>query len=160
MTGYHREHTIEVAVKALARTKQRGLIITGTGGRLTGFPAQICAVESVPHDWLFPRVTAVVHHGGAGTTAAALRAGVPSVVVPGFADQPFWASRVYELGAGPSPIPRRYLSTARLEDAIRRTMSDRSMQERAAELGRRVRAENGVATAVQVFRRHFAVAAA
>ena len=63
-----------------------------------------------PLRWLFPRVAAVVHHGGAGTTSAGLRAGVPSIIVPFFADQPYWGQRIAELGVGPAPIPRKKLN--------------------------------------------------
>jgi len=107
-------------------------------------------VESVPYDWLFPRVAAVVHHGGAGTTSAGLRAGVPSIVVPFFGDQPFWGQRIADLGVGPAPIPRRTLTAARLAQAIRRAVTDEAMQQRAADLGARIRAEDGVARAVAV----------
>lgn len=107
----------------------------------------------MPHDWLFPRVTAAVHHGGAGTTGAALRAGIPAVVVPFSADQPFWAARVAALGVGPPSIPRRHLTRDRLADALRRTVADRPMQARAADLGARIRDEDGVAAAVGHFDR-------
>ena len=73
---------------------------------------QSAAAVALPHDWLFPKMRAVVHHGGAGTTGAGLRAGVPSIVVPFTMDQPFWASRVHALGVGPKPIPRPKLTRA------------------------------------------------
>lgn len=93
-------------------------------------------------------MAAVVHHGGAGTTGAALRAGSPAVVVPFLMDQPFWGARVEALGVGPAPIPRKNLTAARLADALRRAMDDRPMRERAASLGEAIRAEDGVANAV------------
>jgi UDP:flavonoid glycosyltransferase YjiC (YdhE family) len=102
------------------------------------------------HDWLFPRVAAVVHHGGAGTTAAGLRAGVPSILVPFFGDQPFWGNRVHSLGVGPAPIPRSKLSVERLAQAIQEATTDTRMRQRAADLGVKIRAENGVANAVKI----------
>ncbi|HSP81366.1 MAG TPA: nucleotide disphospho-sugar-binding domain-containing protein, partial [Myxococcaceae bacterium] len=106
-----------------------------------------CA-DALPHDWLFPRVAAVVHHGGAGTTGAALRAGVPAIIVPFTMDQPFWGSRVAALGVGPTPLPRARLTQERLAEALRRTVADEAMRARAAALGARIRAEDGVAEAV------------
>jgi hypothetical protein len=105
----------------------------------------------VPHEWLFPRTAAAVHYGGAGTTAASLRAGVPSVVTPFFGDQPFWGERIHALGVGPRPIPRRRLTAERLAAAIQAAVSDTGMRERAARLGRRIRAEDGVARAVEIW---------
>jgi UDP:flavonoid glycosyltransferase YjiC (YdhE family) len=107
-------------------------------------------VDSVPFAWLFPRMAAVVHHGGAGTTAAGLRAGVPSIVVPFFGDQPYWGRRVAELGVGPAPIPRKRLTVEVLAGAIDRAVTDPVLRRRAAELGTKIRAEDGVARAVAV----------
>jgi sterol 3beta-glucosyltransferase len=111
-------------------------------------PDSILRVGAVPHDWLFPRMAAVIHHGGAGTTAAGLRAGVPSVVVPSFGDQFFWGWRVGELGVGPKPIPRVKLTAAKLAGAIRQAVSDEGMRGKAAQVGRQIDAEDGVGNAV------------
>lgn len=116
-------------------------------------PDDVYRIDSVPFDWLFPRMTAVVHHGGAGTTATGLRAGVPTVVVPFFGDQHFWGWRVEELGAGPKPIPRRKLTVERLTSAIQEAITNKEMQSRAASLGQQIRAENGVANAVEAIAR-------
>lgn len=143
--------TADLVLRALDQTGQRAIILSGWGGfRAARLPDTVLVLESAPHAWLFPRVGAVVHHGGAGTTAAGLRAGRPSVVIPFFGDQPFWGQRVAELGVGPAPIPRRVLSADRLARALRQAMSDPAMRQRAAELGARIRAENGVARAVAV----------
>jgi sterol 3beta-glucosyltransferase len=143
------EEVTGIVLEALDRCKVRGVLITGWGGLgKADLPSQVFRIESIPHDWLFPQMAAVVHHGGAGTTAAALRAGVPSVIVPFAADQPFWADRVVRLGAGPKPIPRKQLSVDRLARAIAAAVSDKDMQNRAAAIGVRIRAENGVAEAV------------
>jgi UDP:flavonoid glycosyltransferase YjiC (YdhE family) len=129
----------------------RVVLLRGWGGLGEGvLPPWACVVEDVPHAWLFPRMAAVVHHGGAGTTGAALRAGVPSVVIPLFADQPFWGERVRALGVGPAPVPRARLTAARLTALLRRVLDDETMRERAARLGARLQAEDGVASAVAV----------
>lgn len=107
-------------------------------------------IESALFDWLFPRVAAVVHHGGAGTTGAGLAAGKPTIVVPFFADQHFWAGRVAALGAGPQPIPRRQLSGERLAAALTEATSNPAIRARAAALGERIRAEDGVGAVVSV----------
>ena len=113
-------------------------------------PDSVLMIDSAPFSWLFPRVAAVVHHGGAGTTSSGLRAGVPSVIVPFFGDQPFWGQRVAELGVGPAPVPRKRLTAERLAQAIDEAVTDEAMRERAARLGAQIRAEDGVAQAVAV----------
>jgi UDP:flavonoid glycosyltransferase YjiC (YdhE family) len=104
----------------------------------------------VPHSWLFPRTATVVHHGGAGTTAAGLRAGTPTLVCPFFGDQPYWGERVAALGAGPAPLPFRAMTVPRLAAGIRRAVRDGEMAERADDLGRRIRGEDGVGRALEI----------
>jgi sterol 3beta-glucosyltransferase len=136
---------------ALARSGQRAVILSGWGGlQPADLPPSAIAIDPIPFSWLFPRCAAVVHHGGAGTTAAGLRAGVPSVVIPFFADQPFWGRRVAELGVGPAPIPRKKLTAERLARAIETAMGDRDMRRRAADLGAKIRTEDGIGRAVAV----------
>jgi UDP:flavonoid glycosyltransferase YjiC (YdhE family) len=145
------EEVTRIVLEALAQTGQRAVVASGWGGlSRQDLPDRVFMVESIPHAWLFPRMAAVVHHGGAGTTAAGLRAGVPSIVIPFFGDQPFWGQRVAALGVGPDPIARGKLSAERLAAAIDRTVNDRAMRERAAALGARIRAEDGVGEAVKV----------
>ncbi|MEU2427818.1 glycosyltransferase [Streptomyces sp. NPDC007851] len=110
---------------------------------LKGCGADVLSIGDVPHDWLFPRTAAVVHHAGAGTTAAGLRAGVPAVPVPVMADQPFWASRLYTLGVAPRPVPFQKLTAEALGDAITTCLSEPSHRRLAAELARRITAEDG-----------------
>lgn len=152
------EATIAVVIEALARTGQRGILQGSLSTQRAELPAEVLAIEAVPHDWLFPQMAAAVHHGGAGTTAAALRAGLPSVIVPVFGDQPFWARRVRALGVGPPPIPRNRLTADRLSQAIRVILTDASLRERALALAERIRSEDGVTRAVEAFERE-AVAA-
>ena len=151
------EEMTALAVEALTLAGQRGILSTGWGGlQSEQLPETILSIESVPHDWLFPRMAAVVHHGGAGTTAAGLRAGVPSILVPFFADQPFWARHVHQLGVGPHPIPRAHLTAAPLAAAITTAVTDQDMRQRAAALGAQIQAENGVGEAVKVLEGYFA----
>jgi sterol 3beta-glucosyltransferase len=148
----HDRHAMTaLVVEALAKANRRGVLLTGAGGLGERVSESVIGVASLPHDWLFPRMAAVVHHAGVGTTATAVRAGVPSVVVPFFADQPFWASRVSALGLSPPPIPRRALSADRLAAAIRLATSNTGMARRATAMGARVKAEDGVARAVETF---------
>lgn len=144
----------ELVVQALARAGQRGVMYAGWGGlSREHLPDHVFMTESVPHSWLFPRMAAVAHHGGAGTTAAGLAAGIPSIVIPFFGDQPFWGARVQGLGVGPRPIPRRRLTSENLAEAIGIATSDTAMQQRARDLGERIRAEDGIAAAVAVIER-------
>jgi UDP:flavonoid glycosyltransferase YjiC (YdhE family) len=118
-------------------------------------PDHVYPIEDVPHEWLFPQLAAVVHHGGAGTTGAGLRAGVPSIVVPFFGDQYFWAGRVAALGAGPEPIPVKGLSADRLEGALTKVITDEQMRQRAETVGERIRSENGVERVVELLGKIF-----
>lgn len=107
-----------------------------------------CAPRTAP----FGR--AVVHHGGVGTTAAVLRAGVPGIIVPFAVDQPFWGRRVASLGVGIPPIPRQDLTAEKFAAAIRTATSEQAMKDRACALAEKIRSENGVARAVEIFHRH------
>jgi sterol 3beta-glucosyltransferase len=133
-------------LEALRRSDQMGILLTGWGGiGSADLPDEVFKTEGVPYDWLFDRVRAAVHHGGAGTTAASLRAGLPTVVVPFFLDQVFLGRRVTKLGAGPEPVPRKELTSDRIAAAIRRAATDPDMEKRVRLLGEKIRAENGVA---------------
>jgi sterol 3beta-glucosyltransferase len=145
------EETAELIIKALGRIRQRAILLSGWGGlRRSDLPETVFMIDSIPHSWLFPRVAAIVHHGGAGTTAAGLRAGVPAVIVPFFGDQPFWGQRIAELGVGPRPVLRKKLTVERLAEAIQMAVTDDGMRQRAADLGSRIRAEDGVGRAVEI----------
>ena len=143
--------TTELLVQALTRSGQRGILFTGSLGiSQAEVPDEVFTLSEVPHDWLFPRMAAVVHHGGAGTTAAGLRAGVPTIITPIYGDQFFWAQGVAALGVGPPPIPHKHLTAEQLATAIRLATSDQAMQERARAVGHTLREEDGVAPAVRV----------
>jgi UDP:flavonoid glycosyltransferase YjiC (YdhE family) len=144
----------DAVVGALRRTGRRAVVQAGWAGLGAADEPGILVAGEIPHSWLFPRAAAVVHHGGAGTTAAALRAGRPSVVAPFFADQFFWGRRVARLGVGPPPIPQRHLTAEKLATALRGALEDAGMRDRAAALGRRVDREEGVERAAGVLDAH------
>ncbi|MEW1639580.1 glycosyltransferase [Streptomyces sp. NPDC093801] len=134
----------ELVAGAVRRAGVRAVVQAGWAG-LDGRGADVLAIGDVPHDWLFPRTAAVVHHAGAGTTGAGLRAGVPAVPVPVMADQPFWASRLVELGVAPRVLPFRELTAAALGAAITDCLSDPAHRRRASALARGIAAEDGAA---------------
>jgi sterol 3beta-glucosyltransferase len=143
------EATANLVLQAVEKAGRRSILLSGWGGlRAENVPDSVYLIDSVPHDWLFPRMAAVVHHGGAGTTAAGLRAGVPTAIVPFFGDQDFWGQKVKELGVGTAPIPRKQLTVERLAGAIQTAVSDPVMHQRAANLGTKIRNEDGIANVV------------
>jgi sterol 3beta-glucosyltransferase len=133
---------------ALQRTSRRGLFFAGWGdfANIT-LPATVLRVESVPHDWLFPRVAAVVHHGGAGSTSAAIAAGAPSVAMPFLGDQFFWAQQLHHLGCGPKPLVRQSLTADHLAATIADLVTNPTYRANARELGAKLIAECGPDTA-------------
>lgn len=151
MAGRDPEHFAKIVIDALMKTGQRGVIATGWGGMsVMQVPENIFVLDSAPHGWLFPRMSAVVHHGGAGTTAEGLRVGVPSVIIPFTVDQPFWGNRVNALGAGPEPIHASQLTADKLAGTIHMAVTDTMMRERAEAIGKAIRIENGVGNAVNI----------
>jgi sterol 3beta-glucosyltransferase len=145
------EATANLVLQAVEKAGQRAILLSGWGGlRADNVPDSVYLIDSVPHDWLFPRMAGVVHHGGAGTTAAGLRAGIPTIIVPFFGDQGFWGQRVADLGVGTAPIPRKQLTVERLAQAMQTAMSDPVMRQRAANLGAKIRHEDGVGNAVAI----------
>lgn len=148
------EDTFEAAtmtVEALQAVGARA-VIQGWDEALAGraLPRTIFYGGSIPHSWLLPQTACLVHHGGFGTTAAGLRAGIPAVVIPQIIDQFIWGRRVHELGAGPQPISRSKLTGERLASALERALGEDEMRDKAAAVGERIRAENGVAAAVSL----------
>jgi sterol 3beta-glucosyltransferase len=154
-------HTIELVRRALALSGQRGVLLTGWGGEAAppagaNGAAPVHFVADVPHAWLFPQMAALVHHGGAGTTGAGLRAGVPSILTPIAGDQHAWAGQVARLGVGPRAGPLKALTPEKLAAAIDAAVSDAGLRARAKALGEQIRAEDGVQAAVALIERHAA----
>ncbi|KAM7507903.1 hypothetical protein LguiA_018356 [Lonicera macranthoides] len=145
----------DIIVEALRNTGQRGIIDRGWGnlGSLPQIPDDVFLLEDCPHDWLFPQCSAVVHHGGAGTTATGLRAGCPTTIVPFFGDQFFWGERIHQKELGPTPIPIAELSIEALSNAIR-FMLQPEVKDRAMELSKLIENEDGVEAAVSAFHQH------
>jgi UDP:flavonoid glycosyltransferase YjiC (YdhE family) len=144
----------KLVADALAEAGERGVLATGGGAIHADLVApHVHIIEGAPHDKLFPLMSACVHHGGAGSTAASLRAGKPTVVCPFFGDQPFWGRRVDELGVGPAPIDKKKLTVETLAAAITRATSDTAIAGRAKELGTRIAAEHGVGNAIAFLER-------
>lgn len=145
------EQTTKLIIDALQDCGQRGILATGWGGikELDKYLDNILVVKSIPHAWLFPRVSAVVHHGGAGTTAAGLRAGIPSVIIPHANDQFAWGKRVCELGVGAKPIPRKKLTVEKLSAAITYALKE-EVKAKAKALGAKIQLENGTEVATKL----------
>lgn len=142
--------------EAVKKAGVRALVSKGWGGLGAddiGVPEGVYMLGNVPHDWLFQKVAAVVHHGGAGTTAAGIKAGKPTLVVPFFGDQPFWGSMIARANAGPEPIPFKQLTADKLAAAISVCLQD-DTQERAKELGLKIASEKGVDEGGQLFHKH------
>lgn len=146
------ERLSELAVRALRRAGVRGVLQAGSAG-LAADGDDVCTIGDVPHALLFPRLAAVVHHAGAGTSAAALRAGVPAVTVPVTADQPFWAGRLAAIGAATPPIPFRALTVERLADALEQVGKQQTYTRAAVRAARHMRTEDGAGAALQAVRR-------
>ncbi|KAI1323555.1 hypothetical protein F5Y16DRAFT_336233 [Xylariaceae sp. FL0255] len=141
---------------AVRETGVRALVSKGWGGlgaNSIGIPDSVYMLGNVPHGWLFKHVSAVCHHGGAGTTAAGIQAGKPTIIVPFFGDQPFWGAMVSRAGAGPDPIPYKELTTERLAEAIRVAIRPET-QEKSQELGDKIREERGADVGGQCFHKH------
>jgi UDP:flavonoid glycosyltransferase YjiC (YdhE family) len=139
--------------EAVKKTGQRALVSKGWGGLGAdelGVPEGVYMLGNVPHDWLFQKVSCVVHHGGAGTTAAGISAGRPTVVVPFFGDQPFWGAMVARAGAGPMPVAYKKLNADILAESITEALKPSSL-ERAAELSERISQEKGSDKGAQYF---------
>ncbi|KAL6877032.1 glycosyltransferase family 1 protein [Trichoderma novae-zelandiae] len=134
----------------------RALVSKGWGGLgidAVGVPDGVFMLGNVPHDWLFERVSCVVHHGGAGTTAAGIKAGKPTLVVPFFGDQPFWGAMIARAKAGPAPIPHQTLTAEKLAEAIKFCLQQET-QDQAQALGRKIREENGAEAGSRSFHNH------
>lgn len=155
MTVRDPDRLTNIILSALKLTSQRAVLSTGWAclGQID-LPSSVFVVDYVPFEWLFPQMRVVVHHGGSGTTAYGLRAGIPSVIIPFFADQPAWGQLLANLGVSPTPISFNELSEERLATAINIAISDKQMQRKAEDLGAKIRSEDGVARAVEVIQHY------
>ena len=144
------DRVAETVIEAMRLAGQRAIILIGWDSwKKRDALKDLLFLESAPHDWLLPRCKAVIHHGGAGTTAAGLRAGIPNIVIPFAGDQMFWGKRVHAIGAGPRPINVKELTMKRLVSALIEA-EDKNLQERARLVGRAMRSEDGVREAIRV----------
>jgi sterol 3beta-glucosyltransferase len=147
----HPQRTTEMILEALRQCGQRAVLHMGWGGLGTrALPATVFKMDYAPYEWLFPRMSMIIHHGGSGTTGFALRSGVPSCVVPFVFDQFYWGERTAQLGAGPRPIPFRKISVERLRRTIEMGVSSVQMKQAACELRQKIEGENGIAAAVHI----------
>lgn len=149
MAGTRARRNNTLVSEAVRLAGVRAVVATGWGGIEPGPPSpNVLTVDEAPHDWLFPRTAAVVHHGGSGTVGAALAAGRPQVLCPHLGDQAHWGARMRALGVAPAPLAARHLTPERLAEAISRAVDDRHMRYRATEIAPAIQAENGVDAAV------------
>ena len=148
MLNREEERIDGIVREALKQTANRGLILTGWSGVQAPASHDVLYLEAAPHDWLLPRCKLVIHHGGAGTTAAGLRAGIPNIVLPFLGDQPFWGERVHKIGAGPKPVLVNSLSVGKLVQAIGEA-EEVSLRQRAQLIGREIQSEDGTGEAVK-----------
>ena len=145
------DRVTDLVLEALRQSGQRGIVHAGWGGvGRRALPEWAYGLDYAPYGWLFPRMAALIHHGGSGTTAFGLRSGVPAVVAPFLFDQFYWGRRIAELGVGPAPVPFGKLSAGRLADAVRAATADGGMKERAQRLGSEIQGEDGLGSAVRV----------
>ncbi len=152
MVNREAERIDAIVRAALAQAGQRGVILTGWSGKRPAEPGEnLFYLEAAPHDWLFPRCKVVIHHGGAGTTAAGLRAGIPNIVVPHGVDQPFWGRRVAAAGAGPAPVDLKKLTVESLTTALMQA-DQPAIRGQAQGIGRLIRVEDGVGEAVRLIK--------
>jgi UDP:flavonoid glycosyltransferase YjiC (YdhE family) len=146
-----------VVLDALARLKARAVVVGGSGGALLGFDNadNVCETSFIDYEWLFRKVSVVVHQGGAGTAAFCFTSGVPQVIVPYCLDHRFWEWRMRQLGVAPRGVKRHRLTASALAGAIRRAVEDPAYRLRAAELAPTITAEDGLARAAQILHDHF-----
>ncbi|MFT3891463.1 MAG: glycosyltransferase [Anaerolineales bacterium] len=153
MVNRNAERIDRIICDTLQHTKQRGIILSGWSNINQIASKDLFYLEAASHDWLLPRCKAVIHHGGAGTTTAGLRAGIPNIVIPFTADQPFWGNRVYEAGAGPRPILVKKLSVENLSRSIS-DADDQGVRKTAESIGHKIRNEDGVGQAITLIESH------
>jgi UDP:flavonoid glycosyltransferase YjiC (YdhE family) len=140
-----------LTLEALERAGQRGIIMSGWGGLSSAsLPRNVFSMDFAPHDWLFPQMAAIVHHGGSGTTAETLRSGVPSIVVSFWIEQRYWGRKIANLGVGPAPISYGGLTSEKLAGKISTVLASQGMRQRATALAQKIRSEDGIGRGVAV----------
>lgn len=150
----------KIVFEAIKSSGQRAIVSKGWGNLgvdQVDAPDNILIIGSVPHDWLFQQVSCVIHHGGAGTTAAGLSLGCPTIIIPFFGDQQFWGKIVAKAGAGPVPIPYKQLTAEKLTDAIQSALEP-ATKEKVQEISKKMKSESGVRDGVRSFHRHLDLA--
>jgi sterol 3beta-glucosyltransferase len=150
MTGFEPEQLAELATRAARLAGVRAVVASGWAGLQPKPSDDVYVIDEIPHEWLFPRVSAVVHHGGAGTLATGFRFGKPTVVAAFFADQPVWGRLNEKLGSGPKPLARQSITAENLAVAIRKAVTDEKYRLRAEELAAKIATENGAARAAEM----------
>lgn len=146
------QQTTDIILEALQQSGQRGILHIGWGGLGNRtLPDYVYKIDYAPYDWLFPRMAMVIHHGGSGTTAFALRSGIPACVVSFISDQHYWGERIAALGAGPKPMRYKELTVERLAEAIHIGVGNSQIRQKSVELGQKIQAENGVVNALTIF---------
>ncbi len=153
MLNRNAENIDRIVGESLRQTNNRGIILSGWSELKGARSNEILYMEAVPHQWLLPRCKMIIHHGGAGTTSAGLRSGIPNIVIPYTADQPFWGKRVHALGAGPKPIPVKELSTENLALAIDESENS-AIRNRVQIVGQELRNEDGVESSIDLIEKY------
>jgi UDP:flavonoid glycosyltransferase YjiC (YdhE family) len=155
--GREPQRLTKLVAEALALAGRRGILVTGWGAlKNVNLGKSVFSTPGVPYDWLLPRVSAAVHHGGSGTIGACLRAGVPQIVTPFGYDQTFWGHRIAALGLGSNPIQAKTMTAIELSSAIELVTGSDTIRSRAHDVGAQVSTEDGVATAVKVIEAYLA----
>jgi sterol 3beta-glucosyltransferase len=153
MVNRDKERIDRIVRESLKQTSNRGIILSGWSGVKESASNDLLYLEAASHDWLFPQSKMVIHHGGAGTTAAGLRAGIPNIVVPFTADQPFWGRRVHAIGVGPKPILVKNLSVERLTQAMAEAETN-AVRERARAIGQEIKNEDGIGETIKLIKKY------
>ncbi len=149
------EETTRLILNAIENVGSRCILHTGWANLgMVDLPDSVFLLDYAPYSWLFPKMDAVLHHGGSGTTGLALRSGVPSMVIPFTADQPFWGERTHALGVGPSPIPFSKLTVENLAHSVRTLTSNDMMRTNASRLKEAMADENGIQAAVEIIQNY------
>ncbi|KCZ51671.1 glycosyltransferase [Hyphomonas pacifica] len=154
MTSSDPDRLATIVTSALKQAGVRGIIGSGWADLKIETSDDVLAIGPAPYDWLFPKMSAVVHHGGAGTTAEGFRAGVPCVICPFFGDQPGWARLSEGLGVGAKPVPRKKLTADRLAASMKDAVSNPELRANAAKLAEDMSREDGVAAALDLIFHH------